>query len=143
MRESSHNSRSQYVQCHTAASIRRPLKTICAAATPSKLQKPGSTPVAPVISHPFQLPVIPRRAIKGMTYMPWRHIGLSTGSEGSKMANSYKAIEPAQPANKAVCMRCTAKRRPGSLITTVCTRYQGNPMGQVRITKLLNAARLA
>ena len=38
-------------------------------------------------------------------------------------------MEPAQPATKAVCMRCTASKRPGSLITTVCTRYQGNPMG--------------
>ena len=90
-----------------------------AAATPSKLQNPGSTPVAPVISHPFQLLVIPNLAMNGMTYIPCLHIGLRTASEGSKMANSYKAIEPAQPANNAVCMRCTASSRPGSLITTV------------------------
>ena len=43
--------------------------------------------------------------------------------------------EPAQPATRAVCMRCTAKSRPGSLITTVCTRYQGNPMGQVQVER--------
>ena len=40
-------------------------------------------------------------------------------------------MEPAQPATRAVCMRCTASNRPGSLMTTVCTRYQGNPMGVV------------
>jgi len=59
-----------------------------AAATPSKLQKPGSTADSPVMLQPPQLPVTPSRAMKGITNMPWRHIGLSTGSEGSKIASS-------------------------------------------------------
>jgi len=58
--ESSHRSKSQYVQCQMEANINSPLNTMCAAATPSKLQNPGSTPVAPVISHPFQLLVMPK-----------------------------------------------------------------------------------
>lgn len=53
-------------------------------------------------------------------------IGFSTGSEGSKIANSYNAIDPAHPATSDVCIKCTAIKRPGSLRTTVCTRYQGN-----------------
>ena len=39
-----------------------------------------------------------------------------------------KAIEPAQPDTRAVCIKCTAIKRPGSFNTTVCTRYQGSPI---------------
>ncbi|KAJ0816829.1 putative ribosomal protein S4/S9 [Helianthus annuus] len=38
------------------------------------------------------------------TNIPCLHIGSRTGSEGSKTANSYRAIEPAEPATKAVCI---------------------------------------
>ncbi|KAG6539939.1 hypothetical protein Mapa_018226 [Marchantia paleacea] len=51
--------------------------------------------------------------------MPCLHIGSRTGSEGSKTASSYKAIEPAQPETNAVCIKCTAIKRPGSFNTTV------------------------
>ena len=51
--------------------------------------------------------------------MPWRQIGFNTGSDGSKIANSYKAIEPAHPETRAVCIKCTEINRPGSLRTTV------------------------
>lgn len=36
------------------------------------------------------------------------------------MSQSYKAIEPAQPETKAVCIKCTEIKRPGSFKTTVC-----------------------
>jgi len=51
-----------------------------------------------------------------MTNIPWRHIGFKTGSDGSNTANSYKAIDPAHPATKAVCIKCTDIKRPGSLL---------------------------
>lgn len=62
---------------------------------------------------------IPKRVMKGMTNIPCLHIGSRTGSEGSKTANLYKAIEPAQPETRAVCIICTASNRPGSFNTTV------------------------
>jgi len=49
--------------------------------------------------------------MKGMTNIPCLHIGSRTGSEGSKTANSYKAIEPAQPDTRAVCIICTESNR--------------------------------
>uniref|UniRef100_A0A251UVW0 Uncharacterized protein n=1 Tax=Helianthus annuus TaxID=4232 RepID=A0A251UVW0_HELAN len=58
----------------------------------------------PVILQPPQEFVIPKRVMKGITNIPCLHIGSRTGSEGSKTANSYRAIEPAQPATKAVCI---------------------------------------
>ena len=79
-----------------------------------------------MILQPPHESVTPKRVIKGITYMPCLHIGFSTGSEGSKIANSYNAIDPAHPATSDVCIKCTAIKRPGSLRTTVCTRYQGN-----------------
>ena len=101
---------------------------MCAIATPSKDQKPGLTPIAPVTSQPPQEPVTPRRVIKGSTNMPCRHMGFSTGSLGSNVDSSNRAIEPAQPATSAVCIKCTEISRPGSFRTTVCTRYQGRPI---------------
>ena len=88
-----------------AARKHRPDKTICVKATPSKLQIPGFETASPVILQPPHESVTPRRAIKGITNIPCRHIGFNTGSEGSKTANSYKAIEPAQPATNDVCIR--------------------------------------
>ena len=92
---------------------------MCVKATPSKLQIPGSETLSPVILQPPQESVTPRRAMKGITNMPCLHIGFRTGSEGSKTASSYNAIDPAHPATSAVCIRCTAIKRPGSLSTTV------------------------
>nr|ARO90951.1 hypothetical protein [Corynoplastis japonica] len=63
--------------------------------------------------------------------MPCLHIGFRIGSEGSKIANSYNAIEPAQPDTKAVCIKCTAISLPGSFKTTVCTRYHGSPIDYI------------
>nr|DAD35503.1 TPA_asm: hypothetical protein HUJ06_006143 [Nelumbo nucifera] len=66
--------------------------------------------------------------MKGITNIPCLHIGSRTGSEGSKTANSYRAIEPAQPETRAVCIIWTESNRPGSFNTTVRTQYQGKPM---------------
>ena len=96
-----------------------PDKIICAIATPSKLQIPGSETLSPVILHPPQESVTPNLAMNGITNIPCRHIGFKTGSDGSKTANSYNAIEPAQPDTNAVCIKCTAINRPGSFNTTV------------------------
>ncbi|KAK9082299.1 hypothetical protein Syun_031757 [Stephania yunnanensis] len=48
--------------------------------------------------------------MKGITNIPCLHIGSRTGSEGSKTANSYSAIEPAQPETRAVCIIWTEKQ---------------------------------
>ena len=111
-----------------AAKKHKPDKTIWVKATPSKLHKPGLETLSPVILHPPHESVTPSLAINGITYMPCRHIGFKIGSDGSKIASSYNAIEPAQPATKEVCIRWTAINRPGSFRTTVWTRYQGNPI---------------
>ena len=66
--------------------------------------------------------------MNGSTNIPCLHIGFRTGSEGSKTANSYNAIDPAQPATNAVCIKCTEINLPGSFNTTVCTLYQGSPI---------------
>uniref|UniRef100_A0A453H2W6 Uncharacterized protein n=2 Tax=Aegilops tauschii subsp. strangulata TaxID=200361 RepID=A0A453H2W6_AEGTS len=70
--------------------------------------------------HTSPLHEIPQSQImKGITNIPCLHNGSRTGSEGSKTANSYKAIEPAQPETRAVCIICTASNRLGSFNTTV------------------------
>ena len=61
---------------------------MCVNATPSKLHKPGFDTLSPVILQPPQESVTPSRAINGITYIPCLHIGLSTGSDGSKIASS-------------------------------------------------------
>ena len=109
-----------------------------AKATPSKLQNPGLAILSPVILHPPQESVTPIRAIKGITNIPCLHIGLSTGSDGSNTANSYKAIEPAHPATRAVCIKWTAINLPGSFKTTVCTRYQGNPIDYTPLLRFIS-----
>ncbi|KAM3683459.1 hypothetical protein ACJW31_12G149200 [Castanea mollissima] len=68
------------------------------------LQIPGFVIVPPVILQPPHELVIPKRVMKGITNIPCLHIGSRTGSEGSKIASSYRAIEPAQPATRAVCI---------------------------------------
>ncbi|PRQ20497.1 hypothetical protein RchiOBHm_Chr7g0228831 [Rosa chinensis] len=57
--------------------------------------------------------------MKGITNIPCLHIGSRTGSEGSKTANSYRAIKPAQPATRVVCIIWTKIKQPGSFNTTV------------------------
>uniref|UniRef100_A0A453JFF5 Uncharacterized protein n=1 Tax=Aegilops tauschii subsp. strangulata TaxID=200361 RepID=A0A453JFF5_AEGTS len=61
--------------------------------------------------------------MKGITNIPCLHIGSRTGSEGSKTANSYKAIEPAQPETRAVCIICTASNRPGDSVSESANIY--------------------
>jgi len=116
---SRNNSKSQYTQCQRAARKHIPDKMICDNATPSKLQIPGFETLSPVTLQPPHESVTPRRVINGITNMPCRHIGFKTGSDGSNTANSYKAIEPAQPATNDVCIKCTASNLPGSFKTTV------------------------
>jgi hypothetical protein len=70
VRGSLNSSRSQYTQCQIAARKHIPDNTICVNATPSKLQIPGFETLSPVILHPPQESVIPRRAMKGITNIP-------------------------------------------------------------------------
>jgi hypothetical protein len=49
-----------------------------------------------------------------LTNISCLHIGSRTGLEGSKTVNSYRAIEPAQPATKAVCIIWTESKQPRS-----------------------------
>jgi hypothetical protein len=66
---SRNNSKSQYTQCQIAAKKHIPDKTICDNATPSKLQRPGFDTLSPVILQPPHESVIPRRVMKGITYL--------------------------------------------------------------------------
>ena len=62
--------------------------------------------------------VTPRRAMKGITNMP---DATSDSEQDPRVENGefVKGHRAGQPATRAVCMRCTARRRPGSLMTTV------------------------
>nr|DAD24023.1 TPA_asm: hypothetical protein HUJ06_025486 [Nelumbo nucifera] len=57
--------------------------------------------------------------MKGITNIPCLHIGSRTGSEESKTANSYRAIEPAQPETRVVCIIWIESNRSRSFNITV------------------------
>ncbi len=99
-RRSRNTSKSQNTQCQSEAAHSKPARKML-------VHKVGFNAAVVVLTalstlQPAHELVQPSLAWKGITYMPWRHIGLNRGSVGSYLAASKVDMDPAQPATRPV-----------------------------------------